>query len=221
MNFGAAGFMAAGAYTAIALRKATGLDLLPGIVAAAAGRRAARPRHRLPDAAAEGGLFLHRHALPLGGAADAGGELGLRRRLARRLYHPAAGPSTPFASYGEYLFIVMLVLAIGAVGIARTVENSRLGRGLQAIRDNERAAEAVGVPTLRLKLVATALCGALMAVAGAPLPYYSGYLEPGGGLQPGLCGERHRHAADRRRRHLGRAGDRRGAARRACSRRRR
>ena len=84
----------------------------------------------------------------------------------------------PFTSYGEYLFIVMLVLAIGAVGIARAVENSRLGRGLQAIRDNERAAEAVGVPTLRLKLVATALCGALMAVAGAPLPYYSGYLNP-------------------------------------------
>ena len=84
----------------------------------------------------------------------------------------------PFTSYGEYLFIVMLVLAIGAVGIARAVENSRLGRGLQAIRDNERAAEAVGVPTLRLKLVATALCGALMAIAGAPLPYYSGYLNP-------------------------------------------
>ena len=34
------------------------------------------------------------------------------------------------------------------------------------------------MPTLRLKLVATALCGALMAVAGAPLPYYSGYLNP-------------------------------------------
>ena len=30
----------------------------------------------------------------------------------------------------------MLVLAIGAVGIARAVEHSRLGRGLQAIRDN-------------------------------------------------------------------------------------
>jgi branched-chain amino acid transport system permease protein len=84
----------------------------------------------------------------------------------------------PFVSYGEFLFVVMLVLAIVAVGVARAVELSRLGRGLQAIRDNERAAEAVGVPTLRLKLVATALCGALMAIAGAPLPYYSGYLNP-------------------------------------------
>jgi branched-chain amino acid transport system permease protein len=84
----------------------------------------------------------------------------------------------PFVSYGEYLFVVMLALAILTVGIARAVEHSRIGRGLQAIRDNERAAEAVGVPTLRLKLVAATLCGALMGVAGAPLPYYSGYLNP-------------------------------------------
>jgi branched-chain amino acid transport system permease protein len=85
---------------------------------------------------------------------------------------------TPFVSYGEYMFVVMLVLAVLTVGIGRSVEMSRLGKGLQAIRDNERAAEAVGVPTLKLKLIATTLCGALMGVAGAPLPYYSGYLNP-------------------------------------------
>jgi branched-chain amino acid transport system permease protein len=41
------------------------------------------------------------------------------------------------------------------------------------------AAEAAGVPTLRLKLVATTISGALMGMAGAPLPYYLGYVEPG------------------------------------------
>jgi branched-chain amino acid transport system permease protein len=40
------------------------------------------------------------------------------------------------------------------------------------------AAEACGVPTLRLKLVATTISGALMGMAGAPFPYYIGYLEP-------------------------------------------
>ncbi len=40
------------------------------------------------------------------------------------------------------------------------------------------AAEASGVPTLRLKLVATTLSGALMGMAGAPFPYYIGYLQP-------------------------------------------
>src|SRR3954451_22708059 len=36
VNFGAAGFMAVGAYTAIVVRKAFGLDLIPGIFCAAA-----------------------------------------------------------------------------------------------------------------------------------------------------------------------------------------
>jgi len=43
---------------------------------------------------------------------------------------------------------------------------------------NEQAAEAAGVPTLRLKLIATTLSGALMGMAGAPLPYYVTYLDP-------------------------------------------
>ena len=40
------------------------------------------------------------------------------------------------------------------------------------------AAEAAGVPTLRLKLIATTISGAFMGMAGAPLPYYIGYVEP-------------------------------------------
>jgi len=34
------------------------------------------------------------------------------------------------------------------------------------------------VPTLKLKLIATTLSGALMGMAGAPFPYYIGYLQP-------------------------------------------
>jgi branched-chain amino acid transport system permease protein len=177
VNFGAAGFMAAGAYTAIALRKATGLDLLPGIVAAAA-------------VAGLLGLGTGYLTLRLRGVFFSIATLCLAVVLqtlvvnwdyvggSRGAYIVRPREVAPFVSYGEYIFIVMLVLAIGAVGISRSVELSRLGRGLQAIRDNERAAEAVGVPTLRLKLIATTLCGALMGVAGAPLPYYTGYLNP-------------------------------------------
>ena len=62
---------------------------------------------------------------------------------------------------------------------ARLIERSRLGYGFATIRDDELAAEACGVPTLRLKLIATTLSGALMGMAGAPFPYYIGYLEPG------------------------------------------
>ena len=81
-------------------------------------------------------------------------------------------------NYIEYLFLVMLVLVVVALTTARAIERSRLGYGFATIRDDELAAEASGVPTLRLKLVATTLSGAFMGMAGAPFPYYIGFLEP-------------------------------------------
>jgi branched-chain amino acid transport system permease protein len=80
--------------------------------------------------------------------------------------------------YIQYLFLLMLALVIIALTTARGIERSKLGYGFATIRDDELAAEASGVPTLRLKLVATTLSGALMGMAGAPFPYYIGYLQP-------------------------------------------
>ena len=80
--------------------------------------------------------------------------------------------------YIQYLFLLMLALVVVALTIARGIERSQLGYGFATIRDDELAAEASGVPTLRLKLVATTLSGALMGMAGAPFPYYIGYLQP-------------------------------------------
>ncbi len=80
--------------------------------------------------------------------------------------------------YIEYLFALMLLLAVVAIVMARTIERSRLGYGFATIRDDELAAEACGVPTLPLKLIATTLSGAFMGMAGAPFPYYIGYLQP-------------------------------------------
>ncbi len=84
----------------------------------------------------------------------------------------------PFGPYIRYLFLLMLLLAVAAITIARLIEHSRLGYGFATIRDDELAAEASGVPTLKLKLIATTISGALMGMAGAPFPYYIGYLQP-------------------------------------------
>ncbi len=81
-------------------------------------------------------------------------------------------------SYIQYLFLLMLALVVIALTTARGIERSQLGYGFATIRDDELAAEASGVPTLRLKLIATTLSGALMGMAGAPFPYYIGYLQP-------------------------------------------
>jgi len=80
--------------------------------------------------------------------------------------------------YIQYLFLLMLALVVIALTTARGIERSQLGYGFATIRDDELAAEACGVPTLRLKLIATTLSGGLMGMAGAPFPYYIGYLQP-------------------------------------------
>jgi branched-chain amino acid transport system permease protein len=87
-------------------------------------------------------------------------------------------PIAPFTSYTKMLFFVMAIMTIAAIIIARYIENSWIGRGLRAIRDNEEAAECMGVPTLRLKLIATVISGALMGAAGAPFPMYMSFIEP-------------------------------------------
>ena len=84
-----------------------------------------------------------------------------------------------FGHFIQFLFAMMLVLVIVALTTSRLIERSKLGVGFATIRDDELAAEASGVPTLRLKLVATIVSGALMGMAGAPFPYYIGYVEPG------------------------------------------
>ncbi len=83
-----------------------------------------------------------------------------------------------FGPYIQFLFVLMLVLVVLALTTARLIERSRLGVGFATIRDDELAAEATGVPTLRLKLIATVISGALFGMVGAPFPYYIGYVEP-------------------------------------------
>ncbi len=177
VNFGAAGFFAAGTYAAVALEKATGWPL-PAL---------------LPAAAAVGGLLglgAGYLTLRLRGVYFAIATLALAIVLETTMANwdyvgGAAGAfvvrpreAPLFASYIAWLFWLMLVIAVFSVCVARTVETSRLGRGLGAIRGDERAAESAGVPTLRLKLIATTLSGALMALAGAPLVYYTSYVDP-------------------------------------------
>ena len=89
-----------------------------------------------------------------------GGAAGIQ------LQRPAV--TRPFDHYMQMLFFVQALLVVLAVAISRYIQNSWIGRGLQALRDDELAAECTGVPTLRLKLFACVISGALMCAAGAP-----------------------------------------------------
>ncbi|OKO87493.1 branched-chain amino acid ABC transporter permease [Bradyrhizobium sp. NAS80.1] len=87
--------------------------------------------------------------------------------------------TAPFDSYVQMLFFVQALLVVLAVAISRYIQNSWIGRGLQALRDDELAAECTGVPTLRLKLIACVISGALMCAVGAPAAMYLQYADPG------------------------------------------
>jgi branched-chain amino acid transport system permease protein len=97
------------------------------------------------------------------------------------LLRPRAAPLIG-GGYIDYLFLIMLGLCVAALVTARAIERSALGFGFAAIRDDEAAAEASGVPTLKLKLIATGLSGGFMGMAGAPLPFYVTYLDPASGF---------------------------------------
>src|SRR5581483_12506554 len=70
-------------------------------------------------------------------------------------------------------YYVALGLAAGATGVAGLVERGRLGAYLVAVREDEQAAEALGVDTLRAKLVAIVLSAFLTGLGGA---FYASYL---------------------------------------------
>jgi len=87
-------------------------------------------------------------------------------------------PLPMFDSYVKQLFFFATLMAIVAVAIARYIETSWVGRGLRAIRDDEVAADCCGVPTLKLKLFACVVSGAMMSAAGAPSAMYLSFADP-------------------------------------------
>jgi branched-chain amino acid transport system permease protein len=71
-----------------------------------------------------------------------------------------------FASRAIYYWII-LALVIAAMLLVRGIERSRFGAYLVALRENENAAAALGVDTLRVKLKAITISAAMTALAGA------------------------------------------------------
>ncbi len=72
---------------------------------------------------------------------------------------PGVAPSLLYSLY--FYFLVLLIVGIVIV-VNRRLENSHIGRAWEAIREDETAAQAMGVPLVRSKLLAFA-CGASFA----------------------------------------------------------
>jgi branched-chain amino acid transport system permease protein len=177
VNFGTSAFFGVGVYTAVLLFKALGAPLLVQIAAAALvgaflGFAVGLLTLRMQ------GIFFSIATIALTIVIETtvtnwrflGGAAGIQ------IQRPPV--TAPFPSYVQMLVFVQAALVVISVAIARYIQNSWIGRGLQALRDDELAAECTGVPTLRLKMVACVISGALMCAAGAPAAMYLQYADP-------------------------------------------
>lgn len=76
-----------------------------------------------------------------------------------------------------YFFLGLAMLGL-VVLLANRLRFSRLGRAMQAIRDDGLAAEAMGVRLTSLKIMAFALSAAFAGLAGAMYAHLIGYISP-------------------------------------------
>jgi branched-chain amino acid transport system permease protein len=93
------------------------------------------------------------------------------------------GLNLPFLGWSpthmaELFFYVMFALAAVTFAVTYLVAHSRLGFGLTCIKQNEDAANIVGINTTRYKIYAFSLSGGFAAVAGAVYASWTGYIEP-------------------------------------------
>lgn len=177
VNFGTSAFFGVGVYTAVFLFKATGAPLavqiaVAAIVGALLGFAVGLVTLRMQ------GIYFSIATIAMTIIIETavtnwryvGGAAGIQ------LQRPPVMP--PFDTYVQMLFFVQALLVVLAVTIARYMQISWMGRGLQALKDDELAAECTGVPTLRLKVMACVISGALMCAAGAPGAMYLQYADP-------------------------------------------
>ena len=101
-----------------------------------------------------------------------GGGVGMMLPLKESLATLQFGSRRGYiALIGGFVLLALVVTA--------WVRHSRFGAGLQAVRDNEDAASAIGVNPLRVKLGAIGLSAAFMGAAGALYVQVFQYIDPG------------------------------------------
>jgi len=82
-------------------------------------------------------------------------------------------PQIPYAPGHRYLFGLVLM-----VGVITRLNDSRVGRAWHAIREDELAAASMGVPTVRMKLLAFAIGASTAGAAGMLTAARVNYVSP-------------------------------------------
>jgi branched-chain amino acid transport system permease protein len=180
LSMGNGGFYAIGAYTATLLMINAGLSFWSSLVVAAAfagisGFLLGLPTLRLK------GSYLTIVTLGFGEIVRmilmnwdtvTNGTLGVRNIPLPSLF----GVSLSFTNHGLY-YLALVLTALVSVFCALVI-NSKVGRAFIAIREDEIAAQMMGIKTVRYKVLAFVLSATISGIAGAFYAPMVGYIDP-------------------------------------------
>ncbi len=184
-SLGHAGFYAVGAYAGGALTQYDGLRILQalGLPAGSVGDIVLLLSAVIAGSAcaAVAGLIVGIPALRLRGDYLAIATLGFNEMIRVFILNiPALGGATGFllSTRASIDFFELGLFTVIIVWLSRNLLNSRQGRALQALRDDEIAAGVLGINVTRAKVVAFVLSSAMAGCAGALYSQYDGFLQP-------------------------------------------
>ena len=172
ISLGHGAFFGVGAYAAGILSVTYGIPFLAvipvaGLVTAVVGMVFGIPSGRLKGLyltiATLAGQFIIEYAL-IHWESVTGGTMGMTLPAPTLFGVPVVGDVRFF----YVIYTVAVIMGFGAVNLMRT----RYGRAFVAIRDNDRAAEGMGIPIFPYKLLSFAVSSFYAGVAGALWGYY-------------------------------------------------
>jgi branched-chain amino acid transport system permease protein len=167
LSLGNAGFMAVGAYVASTLTVWARWPLVPSLFAAA-------------TVAGVVGFIVGFPALRLHGIYLALATLGLGEIMRTFFlnFEPTGGPMGMRGMAGTTLALVWTCVAVTGLGLW-ALAHSRLGLSLDAVHDDEIAAELIGLDVTALKVGAFAVGAALAGLGGGLYAHHILFIEPG------------------------------------------
>lgn len=173
-SFGHAGFMAIGAYVAATLTMKFGIQFFVALLAGGI-------------AAMIVSLFIGRLTLNLKGdyfcIATLGFGEAIRLILDNVQYFGGARglsgiPTGITKHFSSTTLLNVVIINIIAIYVLISIIRSRHGRNMVAIREEELAAQTIGIDVFKYKIVALAISALYAGISGGLLAHYLGYIQP-------------------------------------------
>ncbi|RKL63205.1 branched-chain amino acid ABC transporter permease [Thermoanaerobacteraceae bacterium SP2] len=166
-SFGHAGFMAIGAYTAATMGIKLGLPLIPSLLIGGL-------------TAGIFSLFIGKLTLNLKGDYFCIATLGFGeaiRLILDNVQYFGGARGWPGIPLKVDLWNVIIINVIGILILINLI-NSRHGRNMIAIREEELAAKTIGIDTFKYKMISLFISAVYAGIAGGMVGYYTGFLQP-------------------------------------------